>query len=363
MRASSMCWATLGHGIRRAPAAARRNGLRAFFVASLCLAAGCSDSQDSKGSAIAGSTGKSTVLAGGLDFPTGVAVRGQTAWVTEGQLDRYVGGNATPPTPFDAVSVPLSGGGKSASSISLPGTDFFPEGITATEDGTLYIGSLKTGVIERVAPGSTSATSFVDVGVMQRGTLGMRVDAKRGLLWACDSDPGENMPGADVVGLDLAAGTETVRHAMTATSFCNDIVIDDRGNLFATDTFQGAIYEIAANDVLTPNSASVWLKDPRFDPKIDPDMMVGFGINGIALLGQRLFVSNTAGGDLIRIDPTSSDPASTISVVAVTEGGTPLTLSGPDGIEAISDTELLVVENGFRAPNRQALLKITLGTE
>lgn len=333
------------------------------FIVLAGLLTGCSDSKNDSSGPAAAESGSSTVLGTGLKSATGVAVRDQTAWVTEGQLDHYVGGNTTPPDPFEVVSVPLAGGGKGSDSIALPGDDFYPEGITAAADGTLYVGSLKTGQIEKVPAGTTTAMEFVAAGVLQRGALGMKVDAARGLLWVCDSDPGEDMPGADVVGIDLTDATEKVRHAMTATSLCNDIVVDGVGNVWATDTFGGAIYKIAAADALTANHAAIWLQDHKFDPNLDPDMMLGFGVNGLAMLGKYLFASNTSGGYLMRMDPASTSPASTLEILSLTEDGAPLTLSGPDAVEPLSANELLVVENGFRVPHLSRLIKITLNAQ
>jgi hypothetical protein len=311
-------------------------------------------------------TGKVTVLADtGFQVPTTVAVRGKDAWVPQGQLGSYVG---TPPLqpatlPFKVDSVPLAGGGIGAPAISLPGNDqLFPEGIAAAEDGTLYVGSMKTGKVFKVPAGSTTATQFGADGVLKRGALGLEVDAKHGLLWACDSDPGEGMAGADLVGINLSDGKEAVRHGMAAGSLCNDMIVDPSGNVWATDSFVGAVYRLADADVKTPNSAKVWLTDAKLVPP-----MGGFGANGIALAGDKLFISVTASsttgaGMLLSVDPTSSSPASTLKVVNLTEGSAAAQLSGPDGIETLSDTELLIVENGFVAPNKARLVKATFDT-
>ncbi|HVZ33859.1 MAG TPA: hypothetical protein VG963_15640 [Polyangiaceae bacterium] len=311
-------------------------------------------------------SGTVQVLAdGGFKFPTTVAIRGTDAWVPQGQLDHYVGGNPAPPDlPFTVASVPLAGGGVGAAAIDLPGTDLlYPEGIASAADGTLYVGSMKTGKVFKVPAGSMTATQFVADGVLKRGVLGLRVDADRGLLWACDSDPGEMMPGGDIVALKLSDGTEASRHAMSATSLCNDMIVDPGGNVWATDSFGGAIYRVAAADVNGASAAQVWLTDPKITPP-----MGGFGANGIALVSGKLFISVTASGTtgasmLVSADPASENPASSLKIVALTEAGAPAQLSGPDGILRYGDTELLVVENGFIAPNKQRLIKVTFDTK
>jgi streptogramin lyase len=52
---------------------------------------------------------------------------------------------------------------------------FFPESITATPNGTLFVSSLTTGEIVRFAPGASMPTTFVAPGV-NIGTAGLMVD-------------------------------------------------------------------------------------------------------------------------------------------------------------------------------------------
>src|SRR5687768_11404275 len=53
--------------------------------------------------------------------------------------------------------------------ISIPGTRVFPESITSTANGSLYIGSVGQAQIYRVPPGATTAEVFI-----QPGTGGMK---------------------------------------------------------------------------------------------------------------------------------------------------------------------------------------------
>jgi hypothetical protein len=168
------------------------------LAAAALVASGCGSSDDDDQTVVLKDTGTVSVLAAtGLKVPTTVAVRGgTTAWVPQGQLNHYVGADTgTPPDPFSVASVPVAGGGVASAAISLPGNDVYPEGIAAAADGTLYVGSLKNGSVYKVPAGSTTAAQFVADGVLKRGNLGLEVDTKRGLLWACDSDPGGDDAG------------------------------------------------------------------------------------------------------------------------------------------------------------------------
>jgi sugar lactone lactonase YvrE len=325
-------------------------------MACASIAVGCKD--DEEEAVVAGDSGEIRVLMAGLDVPTTVAVREGIAFVPEGQLDHYLGADPAAPNPFRVVSVSLDED-ELGEQIALPGNDAYPEGIAAAADGTLYVGSIATGKIWRVPPGSTQAEEFVADGVLARGALGMKVDEKRELLWVCDSNPA-GPAGGTIVGIDLADGGVSVRHDMGANALCNDIVVDPGGTLWATDSFGGSIYRVPAAVVNSNAAASVWLTDPLLTPPRG-----GFGANGIALAGQRLFVSVTSSGILARIDPNSDEPEDSIEAVTLIQRGASgsVTLSGPDGVDALSDTELLVVENGIATPSVPRLIKVTLDTD
>jgi len=317
------------------------------------LSAGCSDEGDDD-DFVAGDSGEIRVLLQRLDVPTTVAVRDGVAWVPEGQLDHYVGGDPAPPAPFRLVSLALEGR-RVGADISLPDADAYPEGVATAPDGTLYVGSIATGKIWRVAEGSTEAEEFVGDGVLARGALGMKVDEPRDILWVCDSSP--MTAGATIVGINLSDGEVAVRHDMAGNALCNDIIVDPSGNLWATDSFGGAIYRVPAAVASSNAAASLWLQHPLLEP---PPM--GFGANGIALAGQRLFVAVTGPGTLVRIDPNSEDPEDTIETVTLIERGASgsVTLSGPDGLYALSSSKLLVVENGLFGPAVPRLIEVTL---
>jgi sugar lactone lactonase YvrE len=323
---------------------------------SLCLTLGCSD-DDEEPPAIVTDSGSVTVLASNMDVPTTAAVRGGNAWVPQGQFDHLPGmaNMGTAPGPFVVSGVNLSTG-SAAGSISLP-ADFFPEGIAADPDtGDLYVGSITTGAIVKVNAGSTTQAAWLAAGVLTRAAVGLFVDKERDLLWACDSSLAAM--GATLVGIGLDDKAVKVRHDLSATGFCNDIVVDTDGTVYVTETFGGSVYKIEADEALTANSAESWLTVPAIAPP-----MGGFGANGITILGQRMVIANTSTPQLVLVDYKASNPGSTAEVISLTRNGTAYTPSGPDGLTKLSETELLVVENGFAAPNLPQVSKVTLDTE
>ena len=289
----------------------------------------------------------------GIINPTTVAVRDGVAFVSEGQLGRVgvLGGL------FKVVTVALDGTGLLDDFVALPGNDFFPEGITlnpVTND--LFVGSIFQGEVVKIAAGTFTAQTIIQEGVLQRGAVGTKVDPTGSVLFVCDTNLGKNILGATLTGFSLADNSVLVTHEFPgANDFCNDIAFDAAGNLFVTETATGQVFTVDAANLLVNNSLELFLDTPGIAAN------GGFGANGLAFAGGGLFVVNTTAGTLVRFDPAAADVEATETIINISEGGVANTLfSGPDGVLALSDTELLIVENGLFGAGRNALTKVTL---
>src|SRR5882762_7710194 len=79
-----------------------------------------------------------------------------------------------------AVSFSVRAATPTPESIPIPGTKAFPESITSTRDGTLYVGRLGDGGIVRVKPRTRESTIFVQPGASgSRSILGVFADEAR----------------------------------------------------------------------------------------------------------------------------------------------------------------------------------------
>src|SRR5579859_3631686 len=130
-------------------------------------------------------------------------------------------------------------------SIPIPGTKAFPESITSTRDGTLYVGRLGDGGIVRVKPHTHENAIFVQPGALgSRSILGVFADEASNTLWACSNDLsalGAPATGSDtgsaLKAFDLSTGIGKRSVSLPgAHAFCNDIAVDTKGSIYVTDS-------------------------------------------------------------------------------------------------------------------------------
>jgi len=211
--------------------------------------------------------------------------------------------------------------------IPLFGENFFPEGVATGADGSIYVGSLATGAIVRVAPGMAKPEPFVAPGNL--GMVGMLVDEAAATLWSCAVNLGGGEPGA-LLSFDAATGEP--RQSITFPGgFCNDLTLDDAGNLYVTDSFAGVIYRLPAS----ADALEEWASDP-----ILAAPQGEFGLNGIAFHDGALYVAKTNTGAIYRLPIEGGEPGTPEPLVLDD------VLTGPDGLKVMDDGSLLVVDNG-----------------
>jgi hypothetical protein len=323
------------------------------------------------GSSGHGPSGSLRVLSANADVlqrPTTAAFRGQTLFVSIGQLSALFTDGGQPKLPFAAISIDYPGGALGSDTVALPGNDYYPEGIGAAPDGTLYVGSIMQGVIVKAAAGSTRAAPFVEKGVAKRGVLGVTVDTPRQLLWFCDSNPKleDAKKAGDLVGVKLADGKEVARHALPPLDgkppFCNDVIVSPDGTLWITESAGGRLFRVPAVAALQANAAESWL----VGGEIGPPPTGGSGANGLEWMDGKLIVANVGRGTLVELDPLSTDASRGARVIQLVDAQTQaaVSLCSPDGLERPPGTsnKLIVVENGGCAAKAPRISEITLET-
>lgn len=245
-----------------------------------------------------------------------------------------------------AVLLPLSGAiaKDTRSTIDLPGDLAFPEAITSTADGTLYVSSLGNGGIFRVRPGETQATEWITPGSYgTRSTFGVLADEKAGLLWVCSNDISAvigphvagSATGSWLKGFDLKTGEGKISAKFPGErTLCNDIALDPDGGVYATNTMAPEILKLSADR----QTLTIWATDPRFGPSGQDA-----GLDGIVFGGDgHVYVNTYSKGELFRVD-VKDGKADTVTPMVPSR---PLVL--PDTLRLIEGNTFWLIEGGGR---------------
>jgi hypothetical protein len=121
----------------------------------------------------------------------------------------------------------------------------------------------------------------------------------------------------------------------------NALAFLDSGDLLVSETIAGAIYKVSPD-----GEASVWAADPLLQGDVQSPCARGqtqpFGANGVAIVGDSVFVANSTKALLVRIplnaDGSAGEPESFI-------GADGCKLAGIDGIASDGEGGLLGVGN------------------
>jgi sugar lactone lactonase YvrE len=218
--------------------------------------------------------------------------------------------------------------------ITFAGERIFPESLTSTKDGTLFIGSLGQDSVYRATPASSRAEVWIQPKSNGLSTvLGVLADEASGTLWVCASATG-GRNGAPVVGetalkaFDLKTGAFKASYAFPNNGLCNDIAVASDGTAYATDTTQGRVLRLKKG----AKALDIWASDP----------MVLATADGIVVLADgHVYLNSVGQGTLMRI-PVNKDGSA--GAIAKLEPSRPL--QGPDGMRAVGRNTVLLVEGG-----------------
>jgi len=220
--------------------------------------------------------------------------------------------------------------------ISIPGTAVFPESLTSTPDGTLYIGSVGQSQILRAAPGANAAEVFIQPGTGgMKQIFGVFADARTNLLWACSNQLAAGPPGAAPPGpsalhsFDLATGAAKASFPLPAGGMCNDIATYPSGDVFITDTAGMQVLRL-------PNGGGAlepWSPPNAFGPP-------GGVLDGIAVVGDRVIVNTLATNKLFGVKVLVDGKSGEVKELTLSAP-----LSGPDGMRTYGNDGVLVTDN------------------
>ncbi|QPF88364.1 hypothetical protein IC762_31575 [Bradyrhizobium genosp. L] len=201
--------------------------------------------------------------------------------------------------------------------------------MTATPDGALILGSASKPVIYRAATGATRADVFVDASGDGSNVsfLGVLADAATDTLWACEiiGVPGAKDRHSILRSFDLTSAAPKLRWPLPGdTNLCNDFTIGPDRALYISDTFGSRIFRLKPG----ASEPELLIQDRTLD-----------GIDGIAFLGNELYVNNVISNNLYRIPLDQTGKAAPPVQIWPDRP-----IKGPDGMRAHGG-KLYVAEN------------------
>lgn len=218
-----------------------------------------------------------------------------------------------------------------AADVVIDGTAVYPESITSSADGALYIGSLG-GTIYRAAPGAARAEPWIrrSGGNHLLSVFGVLAGPRSRSLWVCSSPvelPGGVKAGtASLLRFDLSTGVETGNWPLPSPhALCDDITIGPHGTAFVADLASGEILTLAPH----AKSLRLFARSPALN-----------GIDGIAFASDgTLFADNITSNRLLRVDRTARGAFAGLTPLATSR-----TLGGPDGLRLICGRRFALAE-------------------
>jgi sugar lactone lactonase YvrE len=209
------------------------------------------------------------------------------------------------------------------SDISIPGTGIFPESLTSSADGTVYVGSVGQAQIYRVPPGGSVAEPFIAPGTGGiNQVFGVFADDSTGTLWACSNVVGTGPPGGPVGpsalhAFDLKTGAARASYALPAGSFCNDSAVAANGDLYVSDTTANQVLRLPKDG----EALQVWSPVGAFGE--------GAGVDGVAVLDGRVCVGTLSTSKLFAVQIREDGSAGAVSELQLSAP-----VVSPDGIRS-----------------------------
>ena len=240
-------------------------------------------------------------------------------------------------------------------SYALKEVSLYPEGIIYNkETEKTYVGSYFKGKIVTLGLDGKMTDFITDETLV--AVVGIAIDNKNNRLLVCNSDAGISMrSGAGTTGIlaqvivyNLTTGakikTIDLGGLYQGGHFLNDLVLDDNGNIYVTDSFSPVIYKIDTND-----NATVFATDAKFNVPQGT-----FGLNGIVYHKDGyLIVGKSFGGVLYKI-PLNAP--SNVQEITLNQS-----VNSLDGLLLTGNTLILVSNNFTGAPFKESVYKIESG--
>lgn len=214
----------------------------------------------------------------------------------------------------------------------------FPEGLTVnTSSGEVIVGTFDvTGGTNKLVRFDSSG-NVVEEKTLATPILGLAYNPFDDKIYICNSGVGEIQRIA--AEFDGSTAIETVDavpdvDGIMSNEQPNDLTFDTNGDLYYSDSSQGAVFRIAdpAMNCPGPGCTTETVAD---DAALATTGFPPFGANGVAIRGDTLFVANTGNDQILTIDLNAIFPVTPVVLAQ--------SINGADGVIYDADNDLLWV--------------------
>jgi sugar lactone lactonase YvrE len=222
----------------------------------------------------------------------------------------------------------------------------YPNGITHSSNGTLYVGSVTSGQILRITPDGKTETFFPGTEEIFAATS-LRLDEQRGILWGASPDF-LGVRGTDgqitrrphrIFAIDTRTAKVLQVIPMPNGGFSNDMAVDESGGIYVTDSSRPRIHYLAPKTT----QLRVWAEDEQFRSR-------QIGLGGIARAANGvLIVGMFSDGKLLKVTPQAEGKPKVEAIPL------PRSLENPDGMQFAPDGSLLITEGSVSSGNGRLL--------
>lgn len=140
-----------------------------------------------------------------------------------------------------------------------------PESVVyASKQNILFVSSIngapteldQNGFISKVSPSNGSIIELNWVTGLN-APKGMAISNNYSRLYVSDL--------TDLVEIDIDSGKIVKRFSAPGSAFLNDVVLDNQGNIYVSDTFTNAIYKLDSKNNNNASSLQMWLQSPQLN--------------------------------------------------------------------------------------------------